>query len=219
MRIVSELWQRLLRLSFRSQEEREMDEELRFHIDKETEKNLDAGMSRREARRQAHVRLGGIERVKESTREAWGIRAFQILLTDVRIAVRALLRTPGQSVAAIITLGLGIGLTTTMVGVLYGAFFRGLPVENPERFVQVQHLDFRAVELRVPFHDFVEWREAQRSFTDLAAGYNGTVGLRGSEEAMQFNAAFVSSNALRILGRSARRDRCGPRTCVATSNV
>ena len=100
--MVSEVWQRLLRLFFRSQEEREMDEELRFHIDKETEKNLAGGMSATEARRRAHVRLGGVERVKAETREAWGIRSLQTLLMDFKIAGRGLLRTPVQTVAAIV---------------------------------------------------------------------------------------------------------------------
>jgi hypothetical protein len=200
MRIVSEAWQRLLRLLFRSREKREMEEELRFHIDKETEKNLAAGMNAKEARRRAHIRFGGIERVKESTREAWGIRSLQTLLTDVRIAARGLARTPGQTAAAIITLGLGIGLTTMMVGVLYSAFYRGVPFENPERLVRVERRDFRAVELLAPFHDFVEWREAQRSFTDLEAYYTGTVGLRGSEETIRLDAAFLTWNALRVLG-------------------
>ncbi len=200
MRIVSEVWQRLRSLLFRSQEEREMDEELRFHIDKETEKNVAEGMSAGEARRQAHVRLGGVERVKERTRQAGGVRSLQTLLMDFKIAGRGLLRTPVQTVAAIIALALGVGITTAMFSIIYAVYYRALPFEDAERFVVVWQTDIRDDELPVSLHDFVEWREAQRSFADLAAHYTGTLGLRGSEEAIQLAATFITWDGLQILG-------------------
>ena len=153
MRIVSEVWQRLHSLLFRSQEEREMDEELRFHIDKETEKNLAAGMSGREARRQAHVRLGGVERIKERTREASGIRWLQTFLKDVRIAGRGLLKSPVQTVAAIVALGLGIGITTAMFSIIYATYYRSLPFDDAERLVSVWQTDIRDDQLPVSLHD------------------------------------------------------------------
>ena len=131
------------------------------------------GMSAREARRWywrqvlGSVRpLLGSSRAERGSREARAIRSLQTLLMDVRVAGRGLLRTPGQTVAAIITLGLGIGITTAMFSIVYGAFYRALPFENAERLVSVWQTSLRSEQLRVSFYDFVEWRESQRSFTD-----------------------------------------------------
>ncbi len=122
------------------------------------------------------------------------------VLRDIRYASRGLLKTPGQTVAAIITLGLGIGITTTEFGMFYGIFYRALPFEDADQLVSVWRTTPVSDWIPVPVHDFVEWREAQGSFTDLAADYTGLVGLRGSEESTQLDAAFVSWNALQILG-------------------
>ena len=124
------------------------------------------------------------------------------LWNDVRGAGRGLLRMPGQTVAAIITLSLGIGITTTEFSLLYGLFYRGLPFENGERLVHVYRSSVEVNQIRsfLPARDYLEWRDAQRSFTELGGMTVGGIGLRGSETATQFNAAFVTWNAFRILG-------------------
>ena len=176
-------------------------------LQEEFDAMLAEGGSAREARRWywrqvlgSVLPLLGSFGAQSGSREARRLGSLRTLVMDFRHAGRGLLRTPGQTIAAIITLGLGIGITTAEFGMLYGLFYRALPFEDADQLVAVWRTTARADQIRVPVHDFVEWREAQRSFTDLAADYTGRVGLRGSEESIQFDAAFVSWNALPTLG-------------------
>ena len=127
---------------------------------------------------------------------------MRTVLREIRLASRGLFRMPGQTVAAIITLGLGIGITTAEFSLLYGLFYRALPFEDGEELVHVYRSSLQANQIRsfLPARDYAEWRDAQRSFTELGGMYIGSVGLRGPEAATRFNAAFVSWNAFRILG-------------------
>ena len=152
------------------------------------------------ARWMARLRRRGADRSRVGPPARRGDGILKSFVRDIRYAGRGLLRTPGQTLAAIITLGLGIGITTTEFGMLYGLFYRTLPFEDADQLVGLWRTTALSDQIRVPVHDFVEWREAQSSFTDLAADYTGMVGLRGSEEATQLNAAFVSWNALPLLG-------------------
>ena len=104
-----ELWQRLRHWRNR---ERGLDEEIRFHIDQQAAKNLAAGMTPEEARRHAYLRFGGVEYLKEQTRDEYRPALLEDFLRDVRYGVRILLRAPGFAVVAILTLGLGIGAAT-----------------------------------------------------------------------------------------------------------
>ena len=110
-----ELWRRLWH---GRQLERGLDEEIRFHIDQQTEKNLRAGMSADEARRQAFVKFGGVEHLKERTRDEYRPALLEDFLRDVRYGVRLLFRTKAFAIVAILTLGLGIGAATAVFSVV-----------------------------------------------------------------------------------------------------
>src|SRR5690606_15158647 len=124
MRLVAEIRERLRAIFFLSREDRELDEELRFHLDMQTEEYTRRGMDPAEARRQAVLRLGGLAQVREATRDARGVRWLDDVVADTRYAFRTLLRRPIFTAAAAGTLALGIGGTTAIFGIVDALFLR-----------------------------------------------------------------------------------------------
>ena len=124
---------RLASLLFRGREERELDDELRFHLEMEEEANVRRGMSRREARRMARLKLGGVERTKEAVRDARGVRPLEDAGRDVRLAFRSFGRSPGFTLTAVLVLALGIGATTAIFSAVRAVVLRPLPFTEPDR--------------------------------------------------------------------------------------
>ena len=139
MRGLMTVWRRLLSLRRREELQAGLDEEIRFHIERQTEKNLRAGMAPEEARRRAMVQFGGVERAREDTRDQFRFRAMEDALRDFRYGTRALLRAPAFTVAAALTLALGIGATAAMFSVLNGVLLRPLPYPDQDRLIELLH--------------------------------------------------------------------------------
>jgi len=121
----------------RTRFEREMHEELRFHLESEAARLESEGVPVEEARRRARARFGSVEGAKEDARAATGLRLWDELRGDLRYAARGLRRSPGYSAVAIITLALGIGANTTIFSVIDGVLLRPLPFPESGRLVQV----------------------------------------------------------------------------------
>ncbi len=125
-----------------------------------------------------------------------------LLLADLRQGVRMLGKHPGLTAIAILALALGLGLTTTMWSIVWGGILRGLPFEKAEEIIHLERArPSRGIEsYGVPMSDFVAWREQQRSFEDLAAFYEGTVNVSGSEgRPERFEGGFVTAATFRLL--------------------
>jgi putative ABC transport system permease protein len=139
-------------------------------------------------------------------------------LRDLRHGARSLRKSPGLVVVAVLALAIGIGLTTTMFSIVYGVLIKGLPFEGADRVVVIQRANpERDIERAgLPIHDVMDFREQQRSFESLAAYYNGTVNVSGTERAERYDGAFVTSNLFRtlnvrpFLGRDFRDGEDGP---------
>src|SRR5687767_6515621 len=123
------------------------------------------------------------------------------LLKDLRYGARKLVHNPGFSAVSVVTLALGIGLTTTMFSIVYGALMRGLPFEGGERVVTVRRANpVRGwEEMNVSQHDLADYRAQQRSFEGLAGFGNGTVNVSGRERPERFDGAYMTANAFDLL--------------------
>ena len=110
-------------------------------------------------------------------------------------------KNPGTSLIAVLALGLGIGLTTIMFSIVYGAVWKGLPFEGAEKLVHLErnNLAEDIESMEVPIHDLLDWREAQTSFEGLAGFYSGTVNLAGTERPERYDGAFISANAFELI--------------------
>ena len=160
-----------LRLLFaRRAAESRMDEEFRFHIEMETAKNIRAGMSPEEARRQAAVAFGGVQEHKEEMRDGRGLAWLGGWSLDVKLGVRMLAKYPGLAIIG----GLGMALATAIGAGTYAVFnvyfYPELPLHEGERVIAIVHWDsrLRNDDKRV-LHDFATWRRELRSIVDLSA--------------------------------------------------
>lgn len=119
--------------------ERELDEELRYHLERQVEAHREAGLSEAEARRQARLAVGGMEQVKEECRDARGIRLLEATIQDLRYAVRALRNNPVFTLVAVFSLALGIGANTAVFTVANAVLLKSLPVRDPRELVILGH--------------------------------------------------------------------------------
>lgn len=174
VRIFSDVLERLRALLRRGREERDMTEEIQFHLDLQVEENLRHGMEPVEARRQAHLAFGVVDRVKEDVREARGVRMVEDVGKDLRYAFRAFRRSLGSTAAAVVTLAVGIGATTAIFTVVHGVLLRPLPIVDQDRVVVIgkrfpeQMPDQRLEHLPLSLREFRSWRKGSRSFEGMA---------------------------------------------------
>jgi hypothetical protein len=117
--------------------DRRLREEMEQHIALQTEENIRAGMNPTEARRQAILKLGPVEAVRESYHTEEGLPLIETILQDCRYAVRMLVHSPVLSIVAVLTLALGIGANTAIFSFLDAVMLRSLPVKDPQRLVKL----------------------------------------------------------------------------------
>src|SRR5215207_8795881 len=151
--------------------EPELDEEVQFHIDMQTEKNLRLGMSPDEARRKALVSFGGRERFKEEARDEYRSRPLEDLVQDLRYGVRSALRAPLFSLLAVLTLALGIGANAAVFGVVKSVLLDALPYADADRLMRLYGRWHDGMNDRGPLSvgTMIDVATRQRSFSQVAA--------------------------------------------------
>lgn len=117
----------------------ELDDDIREHLERETQENIERGMSAEEARYAARRKFGNVNRVMEETREVWIPAWLDALFEDLRFALRTLRKNPGFTAVAVLTLALGIGANTAIFTMTNGLLLRTLPVRDPGRLVELLH--------------------------------------------------------------------------------
>jgi predicted permease len=211
---------RLRDLVLRHRRERELDDELRFHLEREAERNRALGMDATEAQRAALRRFGGVEATKEEARDVRGLRLVGELARDLGYGLRLMRKSPAFTAVAVLSLALGIGANTALFSVADALLMRTLPVKEPDRLVLLEWQagiafrnsgttgwSFRTREVgrrgSSSFHQriYEELRRARGALTDLVA----FAGLRDASlvvdgQAEVLDGQYVSGNYFRVLG-------------------
>src|SRR5262245_22728281 len=202
------LWQELTfiirRLIHRRRAERELDEEIRAHLEMETEQNVAEGMSLEAARLAARRSFGSVALSKEDSRAMWGFGALEILRQDLRYGLRMLLKNPGFTTIAALTLALGIGANTAIFSVVNVLLFKPLPYPGSERLMQLYKFN-NASRRESPMWEYPKFemlRDQNRSFDLVAALQNNSATITGDGEPERVNFEFVSANYFPLLGLS-----------------
>lgn len=211
-------------LIFRRREERDLDDELRFHLEMEAAANEQRGMTPLEARRRACASFGGVERYKEEVRDARGAHHLERLAIDMRYAVRWLRRSPAFTITAVAALALGIGANTAVFSVVNGVILRPLPFPHPERvrFLGWDYGNGSRIPSLTPL-EFEFWRERSTVFEGVATSRTFTAELNGDAAEPLVHGVRVSGDFFDVvgtrpaIGRSFAREENepgGPRTVI-----
>jgi putative ABC transport system permease protein len=198
--MLDDLFFRLRSLVRRKTVEAEMEDELRFHTERQLEKYLNAGMSRERALRRVRMDFGGLEQVKEDCRDARSVSLVETLAQDLRYGCRTLLKSPGFAVAALLTLALGIGANTAIFSVVYGILLRPLPFRDPAHLVLLNETTPRVGQVSVSYPNFQDWRAQSRTFSEMAAVSNVHFNMTGIGQPENIGGLAVSPNLLPMAG-------------------
>ncbi len=202
----------LIRLSnfvTRRRADQRLREEIAAHLTFQTEENLRAGMSSGEARRQAAIKLGSAEAIREHHHAEQSLPLMENLLFDLRYSVRMLLRSPGFSLIAIATMALGIGATTAIYSVIDATLLHPLPYPNPAELVRIQD-DLSGVGAQNIGISVPEWRDLESSGIFQSVSFSGTgadVNLTGSEQPERLSYKHVTPNYFAVFGVEAQLGR------------
>ena len=205
------LWRRLLSPLRRGRYEREMEEEMRFHLDMQIEQNLAAGMAAEDAHYAARRQFGNQTWLKEASREMWSLRFIETLIQDLRYGARILVKNPGFTLIAILTLALGIGANTAIFNIVNALLLRPMPgVVEAERLVQVGRNWGDGVFDSLSYPDYLDYREQNTVFSGIAIYSKTPLHLSDAEkegQAERVRGELVSGDYFSTLGVKAALGR------------
>jgi predicted permease len=202
-------WHRLSALVLRRRLERDLDDELAFHLAMREADCRTAGLADGAAREEARRRFGNVTHLKEQTRDMWTFPPLESLGRDTRYALRTLRKSPAFTFVAVFALAVGIGGNTAIFSLVDAIRARALPYHDPQRIVQLWGNVLRAkVERRgASYPDYLDWRAQAKSFEDMAAFASQMMTLSGVDEPERINTEFVAAPYFSLLGISPARGR------------
>jgi predicted permease len=198
-------WHNILRMRLRSlllhsRVERELEKELRFHLDEEIEDGRTRGLSPEDARRAALRRLGGIAQIQEECRNMRKTGFVENLKQDLRYAVRILAKSPGFTLVMVLTLALAIGATSAIVSVIEGVLLRSLPYRDPAQLVRIFTSNRAWPKFPINRNDFRDFRTRLHSFESIAAYTRNDLQLAGTGETIKLSGFSVTAGFFHVLG-------------------
>ena len=199
---------RLRALFQRNTAEDDLDDELRFHLERAVEQHVARGFSLPEAHRRARLEFGQLDAVKGDCRQSWGIRQLDDLRQDVTLALRLIRKHPALSAVAVVSLAIGIGLNTALFALLDATLLRRLPVDRPEQLVDVYTSGVDGF----PWHgsSYPDYRDLRRGARTLAGlvGYAPVLGaVRTGDRTRAVPGEAVTGDYFQVLGVPAARGR------------
>jgi predicted permease len=168
MRKLRRLWMRLRATIDSGHCDRDFGDELESILQMHVDDNLRRGMTPEEARRQAHIRLGGVEQVQQVARDRRGLPWLEVFGRDLRYAARTLLRTPGFAAVAMVVMAIGFGASVSLFTVIHSVLLRPLPFPHPDRLVAIYSQDAVWSQNPVAPGDFYDWQNSSHGYEQMA---------------------------------------------------
>lgn len=195
------LFVRIANLVTRNRQEERLRAEIDAHIALQTEENIRSGIPRADARRQALLKFGAVEPMKEAYRDQELIPFFENLLRDLKYGLRILCKSPGFTAVAVVTLALGIGANTAIFSLLDAVLLRPLPYAHPDRLFRLYPVDAKHGPMTsTSYPDFQDWKEQSRSFEATAAYDEQDLTLTGTAEPERLRALCTTPGLFAMLG-------------------
>ena len=188
----------------RRRAEEEVEEEIQSHLEMEAREKIEAGLSPEEARYAAQRAFGSVVLAKEESRTLWEFGSLERWWQDLRYGARMLLKQPGFTLIAMLTLALGIGANTAIFSVVHAVLLQSLPYPEPDRLVMVW--ETRRPEIKgqnvINLGNFFDWKEQNRVFEEMAAFFNLSVNLTSGGEPEVIKTQLATTGIFNILGVS-----------------
>jgi putative ABC transport system permease protein len=198
---IHQYWLRAKALLASHRLDRDLDDELAFHLAQRERQNRDIGMDAQEACYAARRQFGNTTRIKERSRVNWTFGALETLFDDLRYGARMLSKNPGFTFTAALTLALGIGANTALFTVINAALFSSLPYREPHRLVSLARVDSQSSNpTKVSFAEVEDWKARSRSLKDVALYRAWTPALSGRGRPELVYGLRVTRNFFDLLG-------------------
>src|SRR5262245_56015869 len=193
----------------RKRADRELEEEIRTHLELETQEMIEEGLSPEEARDAARRRFGNQTLSMEVSRGVWGFRSIEALSQDLRFAIRMFLKRPGLTSVLILTIALGIGFNSALFSLVNTLLLNPLPFPDADRLIIAWTRSAKTNTKRMGAtpEEFGEWRMQSQSFQGVAAKTGTLFNLSGTDEPERIQGARVSTNFFSLLGIKAALGR------------